>query len=184
MTLTKCLFKLRDDVLDDTQEHLQLFSRVHPLKRLNVFEKYLEGKISLESRLFGIYPLPGFDSEPQELILTAQKVTGVDSFSGNDFTWRIGDNPKFQSSGNNSNDTQPPVPVESSQVMNVSQAGAQASIRIVERFHSFVRLYSLKPILKLFREWELEETAVLEFCDFPVKNGKLQSICIGGGSVP
>jgi len=162
------------------QEHLQLLSGVLPIKRLNVFEKYLEGKLRLESRLFGMNPFTGFDSVPQELILTAQKVTGVDSFSGNDFAWWNGVNPEFQSGGNGRNDTQPSVPVESSQVMNVPQASAHASIRIAGRFYSRIGLYALQPNLKLIREWELEKSAILEVSGLPVKNGKLQSVCIGG----
>jgi hypothetical protein len=174
------LFKFHDDVPDGMQEHLQLFSGIKTVKRLNVFEQYLEGKVRLESRLFGVYSPIGFDLEPQEFILTAQKVTGVNSFSGNNSAWWNGGNPEFQSGGNSRNDTQSSVPIESSQVMNTLQTGTQTSFRIVDRFHSRVGLYGLKPIRKLLREWVFEETTLLEICGVPIKDGKLHSICVGG----
>ena len=104
--------------------------------------------------------------------------------SGNDFAWWNGDNSEFQSGGNSRNDTQPPVPVESSQVMNVSQADAHASIRIAGRFYSRVGLYILKPILKLLGNGNLRKAQSWKFLRFPLRMGNSNLFASGGGSVP
>ena len=69
-------------------QHPQLGSSAYSFKGLNVFKKYVEGNVRLKCRLLQKYSIRGFELEPEELRLTAEKVT-VHQFPCDEFAQYI-----------------------------------------------------------------------------------------------
>ena len=174
------ILESRNDVFNSIDVAAQLTTGIHVRKRPDVFKKYLEGEIRLECQLSQYCLVHSLDFEPQKFILTAEKVKSVNALPINNAPLGIRGNAKSQLRYDGSNDAQPPVPVQSGEVMDVAKCSRNASLGIAFRFFTRVRLYGFKPSLEIFREWEFQETTVFEFAGDAVNDGKLYSICIGG----
>ena len=179
-------FESHDNVLDSINEHLQLGTDVYSfgnVKRFNIFKNYLEANVRLECKFWHRRSINGFELEPEELMLTAEKVA-VHQFPGGDPAEHVlGINCKLQTSRNGCYDSQSSMPIKPREIMDVPQSRIEPSIRVAFGFMSSVRLYRLKPDLQLVREWELQKSTILKSL-IPPDGGReyreLYSICIGG----
>lgn len=182
---TKDFFELIDSDFYRLKEPLELNPQVLPIVKFDLFNRYLNGDIHVETYLVREDTGGGNELKTEKLILTAEKITAINQLVSAVPCGRIASSchTKADLPGESGHNAESSMPVVSSQIMDVFEGSVKATVRVSDRLHSRVRLYRREPVLELVREWEFVECALLEIRILPLENRKFQSvysICIGG----
>jgi len=181
MSTRELILESSNDVLDGRAQVPHSLPSGHVLVGRQVFKKYLELSCRFDAYLSGLFPADTLNLEPQKFVLIAENVTGQTLPSNRlEAFGRVKNEVGVEFGREPGDDSQPPVPVQSSEVMHVFEGTGETTIRVAQRFFSRVRLYRFKPNFEIVREWEFQESTVLEYPNLSIEDGKLQTICIGG----
>jgi hypothetical protein len=171
-------FKVFDDKLYRFDDPLKLCPQITSSRNGNFAERYLDGDCGFQLDVRGTLWPDSLNPEFKEYAFVFQKVS-LDGGLGRDAP-RASDGKLPVHCGRNSGDQmKSPVPVFPCTVVENLKSPIQRGVIQVRGFSSVVRLYSLKPVPELLREWIGVEGISSEYVR-RMADGEFNSIFVGG----
>jgi hypothetical protein len=125
----KLCLKPIDGSINGLQESFELEDERLSVVKFNIFDRYIEGGLRIESHLVGRETASAFDFQPSEFVLTAEKITGDLLVRNDDTPWRRGRNSRRHRYGDCGNESKPPMTVKPCEVVDVFERRLKPTIR-------------------------------------------------------
>lgn len=145
-------FKKLDNIFGSFDDPMKLSSEIAPWGNGNLVQRYFNGDCGFQLDIRGTSRPDSLNPEFEEYTFVFQKV-GLDGVLVGDMSRSSNGEFPVYGRGNGSDHVEPPMPIFPRAIVQDFKSAVQGRIFSANRFSSVVRLYRLKPIPCLLREW-------------------------------